>query len=186
MSESQTQTLYNGKILSLELQGGKWEIVRHAPAVAVLLLNDSGEMLCVKQFRRAINDYTLEVPAGLIDPGEEPQAAARRELQEEAGLDAEMTLLTRFYSSPGFCDEELYVFRATKPRESRLEMDDDEEIEVVWLKPAVLLSGLRGGSLKGSATSVTAALLALTGAPASTAVSGPTVDQQGGDQQGRH
>ena len=185
MSEKQTQTLYNGKILSLELESGKWEIVRHAPAVAVLLLNGSGEMLCVKQFRRAINAYTVEVPAGLIDEGEAPEAAARRELQEEAGLDAEMTLLTRFYSSPGFCDEELYVFRATQPRESRLAMDEDEEIEVVWLRPEALLSGLRDGSLKGSATSVTAALLALTGAPAST-VSGPTVDQQGGDQQGRH
>ncbi len=182
---SDTQTLYSGHIVRLELQDSKWEIVRHAPAVAILLLNEAGEMLCVRQFRRAIDEYTVEVPAGLIDSGEAPEAAARRELQEEAGLDADMTLLTRFYSSPGFCDEELYVFRAANARESRLPMDDDEDIEVLWLLPQTVLSGLRSGSLKGSATTVTAALLALTGAPPTEGL-GTRVDQQGGDQQGRH
>ncbi|AWN22835.1 ADP-ribose pyrophosphatase [Deinococcus irradiatisoli] len=182
---SDTRTLYSGHIVDLEVQDGKWEIVRHAPAVAVLLLNAAGEMLCVRQFRHAIAAHTIEVPAGLIDDGEAPEAAARRELQEEAGLDADMTLLTRFYSSPGFCDEELHVFRAVNPRESRLPMDDDEDIEVLWLQPQAVLAGLRDGSLKGSATTVTAALLALTGAPPAAGL-GVRVDQQGGDQQGRH
>ena len=175
----ETKIIYDGQIVRLELQGGKWEIVRHASAVAVLLQNDSGEMLCVRQFRRAVGDFTVEVPAGLIDEGEEPLAAARRELQEEAGLDAEMTLLTRFYSSPGFCDEELHIFRAANPHESRLPMDDDEEIEVLWMKPEAVLARLRDGSLKGSATTVTAALLALTGAPPAPGM-GVRVDQQGG------
>ncbi len=184
-----TETIYSGRIVSLDVQEGQWEIVRHAPAVSILLLNAAGELLCVRQLRRAIDAYTVEVPAGLIDEGETPEAAARRELQEEAGLDADMTLLTRFYSSPGFCDEELFVFRGENPRESRLPMDDDEAIEVLWLKPEALLRGLRDGSLKGSAATVTAALLALTGAPPAPAM-GRTVDQQGGDQtggqQGRH
>lgn len=180
---SDTETIYSGRIVSLEVQEGKWEIVRHAPAVSILLLNASGELLCVRQFRRAVNTHTVEVPAGLIDEGESPEAAAHRELQEEAGLDADLTLLTRFYSSPGFSDEELYVFRARNPRESRLPMDDDEDIEVLWLKPEALLRGLREGSLKGSAATVTAALLALTGAPPAPNM-GQTVDQQGGDQQG--
>ncbi|UWX65305.1 NUDIX domain-containing protein [Deinococcus rubellus] len=178
-----TKTIYSGRIVSLEVQEGKWEIVRHAPAVSVLLLNEAGELLCVRQFRRAVNTHTVEVPAGLIEEGETPEAAARRELQEEAGLDADMTLLTRFYSSPGFSDEELYVFRAENPHESRLPMDDDEDIEVLWLRPEVLLRGLRDGSLKGSAATVTAALLALTGAPPDPNM-GRKVDQQGGDQQG--
>lgn len=177
---SGTEIIYSGKIVSVELQEHKWEVVRHAPAVAVLLQNDHGEMLCVRQFRRAVNATTTEAPAGLIDEGESPESAAHRELQEEAGLDADMTLMTRFYTSPGFCDEELYVFRATNPRESRLEMDEDEEIEVVWMKPEAVLSGLRDGTFKGAASTVTAALLALTGAPASQTVSGPTVDAYGG------
>ena len=180
-----TEIIYKGRIVSLEVQEGRWEIVRHAPAVSVLLQNAAGELLCVRQFRRAVDAHTVEVPAGLIDEGETPEAAARRELQEEAGLDADLTLLTRFYSSPGFSDEELYIFRAHNPRESRRPMDDDEDIEVLWLKPEALLRGLRDGSLKGSAATVTAALLALTGAPPAPEL-GRRVDQQGGDQQGRH
>lgn len=153
-----TRTIYDGHIVKLELQDDKWEVVRHADAVTVLVLNGAGEMLLVRQSRRAVGAVTVEAPAGLIDAGETPEAAARRELQEEAGLDADMTLLTRFYSSPGFCDEQLFVFAASNLRESRLPMDEDEDIEVLWMKPQSVLDGLRDGSLVGSATTVTAAL----------------------------
>lgn len=153
-----TRTIYDGHIVKLELQDDKWEVVRHADAVTVLVLNGAGEMLLVRQSRRAVGAVTVEAPAGLIDDGETPEAAARRELQEEAGLDADMTLLTRFYSSPGFCDEQLFVFAASNLRESRLPMDEDEDIEVLWMKPQSVLDGLRDGSLVGSATTVTAAL----------------------------
>jgi ADP-ribose pyrophosphatase len=157
---SDTQVIYNGHIVRLELQGGKWEIVRHKDAVAILALNEDGRMLCVRQPRRAIGGVTVEAPAGLIDDGETPEQAARRELQEETGLDADMQLLTRFYSSPGFCDEQIDLFLATNLRESRLPMDEDEQIEVLWMSPAEVLTGLRDGSLAGSATTVTAALYA--------------------------
>ena len=153
-----TRTIYDGHIVKLELQDDKWEVVRHADAVTVLVLNGAGEMLLVRQSRRAVGAVTVEAPAGLIDDGETPEAAARRELQEEAGLDADMTLLTRFYSSPGFCDEQLFVFEARNLRESRLPMDEDEDIEVLWMKPQSVLDGLCDGSLVGSATTVTAAL----------------------------
>ncbi|MEW6421916.1 MAG: NUDIX hydrolase [Deinococcota bacterium] len=157
----ETEVIYDGRLLRLEVQGGKWEIVRHADAVAILALNSSGEMLLVRQRRPAIGTMTLEAPAGLIDAGETPEVAARRELQEEVGLDGDMTLLTRFYSSPGFCDEKLYVFEARNLRESRLPHDKDEEIEVTWLPPGQVLSGLRDGTLQGSASTVTAALYAV-------------------------
>lgn len=155
------EVIYEGRIVRLELLDGGWEIVRHAPAVVILALNSHGEMLLVRQWRPAVGQYTLEAPAGLIDAGETPEQAARRELQEEAGLDGDMTLLTRFYASPGFCDEELHVFRATGLRESRLPMDEDEEIEVLWLPPQTVLDGLRDGTLVGSAATVSAALFAL-------------------------
>ncbi|MBI0446655.1 NUDIX domain-containing protein [Deinococcus sp. DB0503] len=157
----ETQVIYDGHLLRLEVQGGKWEIVRHADAVAILALNDAGEMLLVRQRRPAIGTMTLEAPAGLIDEGETPEEAARRELQEEVGLDGEMTLLTRFYSSPGYCDEELYVYRARNLRERKLPQDADEDIEVVWLPPRQVLDGLRDGTLQGSASTVTAALYAV-------------------------
>lgn len=154
------KVLYDGRVVRLELLDDRWEVVRHAPAVTVLALNDRGEMLLVKQFRPAVGAFTLEAPAGLMDDGETPEQAARRELQEEAGFDADLTLLTRFYVSPGFTDEELHVFRATNLRESRLPMDDDEDIEIVWMPPADVLAGLHDGSIQGSASTVSAALFA--------------------------
>lgn len=156
-----TQVIYDGHIVRVELQEGKWEVVRHRPAVAVLALDEQGRMLCVEQQRRAIGQRSVEAPAGLIDDGETPEAAARRELQEEAGLDGDMALLTRFYSSPGFCDEEIWLYRATHLRASRLPMDDDEEIEVSWQDPRELLAALRDGRVAGSSTTATAALYAL-------------------------
>ena len=158
---SAAKTIYDGHIVKLELEEGKWEIVRHADAVAILLLSDKGEMKLVRQHRRAIGADTLEAPAGLIDEGEAPEQAARRELQEEVGLDADMTLLTRFYTSPGFCDEQLYVFEANNPRESRLPLDEDEKIEEVWMAPQALLGGLRDGTIESSSPTVVAALYAL-------------------------
>ncbi len=157
---SDTETIYQGHIVSLEVQEGKWEVVRHAPAVVVLALRD-GKMLCVRQFRRAIGAGTLEAPAGLIDPGETPEAAAARELSEEANLGGDLTLLTRFYSSPGFCDELLHVFRADNLREAPGTPDDDEDLTVEWHDPAEVLAWLRAGQELGSASTITAALFAL-------------------------
>lgn len=158
---SDTKVVFDGHLVRLEVLDGKWEVVRHTDAVSVLLLNGAGEMLLVRQERRVLGVRTVEAPAGLIDGGETPEAAARRELREEAGLDADMELLTRFYSSPGFCDEQLYVFAATNPRDSRLPMDDDEDIEVLWMPPQAVLDGLRDGTLVGSAPTVVAAQFAL-------------------------
>ena len=154
------EVLYEGRIIRVERLDDRWEVVRHAAAVVILALNEQGEMLLVRQFRPSIDKMTLEAPAGLIDEGESPETAARRELQEETGFDADMTLLTRFYSSPGFCDEELFVFHARYLRESRLPMDEDEDIEVVWMSPERVLEGLQDGSIVGSASTVSAALLA--------------------------
>jgi ADP-ribose pyrophosphatase len=157
---AETQVVYDGHIVRLELLDGKWEVVRHRDAVSVLVLNENGEMLLVRQTRRALGTATVEAPAGLIDDGETPEQAARRELQEEAGLDGDVTLLTRFYASPGFCDEQLFIFRARNLRESRLPMDDDEDIETLWMTPEAVLAGLRDGTLVGSATTVVAAQFA--------------------------
>lgn len=160
LSPMPTQTIYEGRIVRLEVEDGKWEYVRHADAVAVLALRE-GKMLCVRQTRRTIGVQTVEAPAGLIDPGETPAEAARRELREEAGLDGDMTLLTRFYTSPGYCDEEIYLYRADNLFDGSGEQDEDEDIEVLWLDPRELLSDLREGRLVGSASTVTAALYAL-------------------------
>ncbi|MEX2292268.1 MAG: NUDIX hydrolase [Acidimicrobiales bacterium] len=91
------------------------DVVRHAGAVAVLPLHDDDSVTLVRQFRAALDDELLELPAGMRDvAGEADVHTARRELMEEAGLDAaRLEHLVTFHNSPGFCDETVGVFLAT-------------------------------------------------------------------------
>ncbi len=102
-------------------QGGEHEreVVHHVGAVAVVPLHDDGTVTLVRQYRVALDALMLEIPAGLRDiEGEPDEVNARRELVEEAGLDAErLELLVRFCNSPGFSDEEVTVFLAQGLRE---------------------------------------------------------------------
>ena len=155
------QTIYEGRILSLYIDDGKWEYVKHAPAVVILAIQD-GKMLAVKQKRRAAGVDTIEAPAGLVDEGEDPIVAAARELGEEARLAADFTLLGRFYTSPGFTDELIHLYRADNLREGSGNRDEDEhDMEVIWIEPQCLLDGVQDGSIHTSGPTVSAALHAI-------------------------
>lgn len=133
--EGNCEGIYNGKVIRVAKLGGRWEVVFHAPAVCVLALRGAAgteEVLLVKQLRPAIGAATLELPAGLIDPGETPEAAARRELTEEVGLTGTLTQLAEVYSSPGFCDEKVTLFEATELREAFLEGDEEDDFSFAW------------------------------------------------------
>lgn len=125
------EVLFRGHIVTLEIQDGKWEIARHASAVAVLV-SDGPKILGVRQYRRAVATHTWEIPAGLIDPGESPEAAAARELAEEAQLSGTLELITSAYASPGFTDEKIHLYQATDCRPAFADGDDDEELELEW------------------------------------------------------
>lgn len=148
--------LYRGKIINLRRDqvltpGGKEpalrEIVEHPGAVAVLVLDQEDRILLVKQYRHAASRILLEVPAGKLEPGEEPLACARRELAEETGcLGGEWKELAWFYTSPGFCDEKIYLFLARGVSEGPPHPDGDEALEPFWLDLAeAQRSLLRGG-----------------------------------------
>jgi len=153
--------LYRGKILALALQDERWEIVEHKDAVAVLALAEE-RVLVVEQYRVAIDQTTLELPAGLIEPGEAPVAAARRELMEEAGFDAELTELLSFYSSPGFTDERITLFLARNLTVRRRPADPDEKLRVRWIEWRALLEDIQAGRVATSSPTV-AGLLWLSG-----------------------
>ncbi len=100
----------------------------------------------VRQFREAVGKTLLEIPAGGIDQGEEPEDSVRRELQEEIGLlPLKIDKIGGFYSTPGYCTEYLYLYLARDLKPSRLEAEDTESIEVVRVPlaqiPALIASG---------------------------------------------
>lgn len=148
--------LYRGRILSLPLEG-RYEIVEHKPAVAIVAVRD-GRMLFVRQHRPAVGLAPLEIPAGLIEPGEDPLEAARRELAEETGLAGDLAPLFSYYVSPGFTDEKTHVFLASNLRETQATPDEDEEIEVVWLEPERALEMHQKGEVEFSATGLVGVL----------------------------
>ncbi|OLR91769.1 NUDIX domain-containing protein [Actinokineospora bangkokensis] len=126
-----------GRILALRVDevrmpgGGtaKREVVEHLPAVAVVALDDDGQVVLIHQYRHPVGARLWELPAGLVDhEGEEPLAAAERELVEEVGLAAEhWSVLVDVAASPGFTDEEVRVFLATGLSEvTRQEMGEEE------------------------------------------------------------
>lgn len=135
------KTIYQGKILDLivkdiVLENGieaKREIIKHKKGVGIVAV-DKSYVYLVKQFRSAIEQEIYEIPAGLIEDGEDALETANRELQEEIGFKAgHLELLTSFYPSPGFCDEITYVAYATDLVPSKKELDIDENLEVIKL-----------------------------------------------------
>ena len=113
------------------------EVVEHVDCVVILPVDSQGNILLVRQFRHAVNQEMLELPAGSIDPGETPEEAAIRELREETGYKpGKLEKLGGFYSAPGYCTEHLHFFRATELQKSPLMAEDTDEIEVVPTGPS--------------------------------------------------
>ena len=146
--------IYQGRVVGLRVDtvrlphGGtsQREIVEHGAAVVLVPIDPQGRVLMVRQYRKPIERSLLELPAGGIDPGESPEEAARRELQEETGfLPGVLEPLGGFYSAPGFCEEYLHLFLATELTPSARPPDEDENIDLVpvaWEQvPGLLESG---------------------------------------------
>lgn len=108
------------------------EIVEHSDCIAVVVLDSKDRAIMVRQYRKAVDKFLLEIPAGGIEPGEQPVESVRRELQEEIGyLPNRIERLGGFYSAPGYCTEYLHLYLATHLIPSRKKAEDTEEIEIV-------------------------------------------------------
>jgi ADP-ribose pyrophosphatase len=112
------------------------EIVEHRGAVALVALDDEGRVLLVKQHRAATGSETIEIPAGTLEPGEDPMICAERELAEETGYSAaHFERIGGIYPSPGFCTEFIHFYLATQLSHGAAHPEEDEHIEVevvVW------------------------------------------------------
>ncbi|HEX3131741.1 MAG TPA: NUDIX hydrolase [Thermoanaerobaculia bacterium] len=142
-----TREIYKGRTIhvavdTVRLPNDKqmdMELVHHKGAVAVVpVIGD--DVLLIRQYRYATGGWLLEVPAGKLEPDEKPEACALRETEEETGYrPAELEPLGWIWTTPGFCDEKIWLFLARGLEETRQELDEDEvlELERIPLKEAV-------------------------------------------------
>jgi ADP-ribose pyrophosphatase len=151
-----TQQIYQGRAVNVrvdtvEKTGGTKttrEVVEHSDCIAVVALDEQGKILLVRQFRHAVDKFLLEIPAGGIDPGEEPIDAVRRELQEEIGyLPKKLDGLGGFYATPGYGTEYLHCFVATDLMPARLAAEDTDDIELVRVSPQEIPQLIASGEI---------------------------------------
>src|SRR5918992_6000120 len=155
MPQLSSRRVYSGRIINLDIDTvrfpngavGELEMIRHPGAAAVVPFlgdptGDDPQILLLKQYRYAAQDFVYEIPAGRLDPGEEPAACARRELMEETGCTAErVEHLYTFYTTPGFTDERIHVFMAVglEQGEHQRETDEFMDVERMTLSQALAL-----------------------------------------------
>lgn len=157
------QEAYKGRILRLQTEtlafedgtSCKRDIVRHPGAAAVLPIDREGNLLLIQQYRRPIDQITIEIPAGTLDAGEEPITCAARELREEAGFRAkEITPLGFIYTAPGFTDEKVFLFLARDLTLDPLPPDDHEVIELYPISLENALEAIKRGVIVDAKTIV--------------------------------
>ena len=149
-----TQQIYHGRAVNMRVDtvekagGGKTtrEVVEHSNCIAVVAIDEHDNVLLVRQFRHPVDRFLLEIPAGGIDPGEEPVDSVRRELQEEIGyFPRKIDKLGGFYAIPGYGTEYLHCFLATDLVPGRLMAEDTDDIELVRVPqdeiPRLIASG---------------------------------------------
>ena len=157
----ESEIIYKGRILTLRKDKvsindnviAQREIIEHQGAVAVLAITEDNRVVLVKQYRKPIERDILEIPAGKIDPGEEPIETARRELREETGYSAEkMELIYKMYPALGYSDELIYIYQAEGLMAGETEFDEDENIELIEMPIQDAFAMLEAGEIEDGKT----------------------------------
>lgn len=150
------RAIYRGSVVDLSTERlrypngheGTIEIIRHPGAAAVVLVDDDARVVLIRQYRHAVLDWLLEVPAGKLDAGEAPEDCARRESAEEVGLRPRTLVpLGSIFPTPGFADERIWLFLGTHLEPVAANLEADELIEVVRLSLADALALAKGAAV---------------------------------------
>ncbi len=163
-----SRRVYSGRVINLDVDRvrfpdgseGELEMVRHpgASAVVPFLSDPEGvdpQILMIRQYRYAADGYIYEIPAGRLDPGEEPEVCAARELREETGCTAlRMDRLFTMYTTPGFTDEKIHLFMATGLTSGDAERESDEFVELVPMPLSTALAMLERGEIQDAKTAL--------------------------------
>jgi len=135
-----SEEVFKGKVFSVDRDKVKMpngrtvsvDVVRHSKSVVIAPVPEPGKVILIRQYRHAIDAYLWELPAGSVDEGESPEAAAKRECHEEIGLVPQTIIrLSAMYPTPGYCDEEMVFFRCSglEKTDEQAHVDEDEDIE---------------------------------------------------------
>ena len=150
--------IFNVDRLTVRLPDGREavrDVVRHPGAVAIIALTDGGRICLVRQYRTALGRVTVEIPAGKLDPGEDPLDCARRELLEETGMAAKkIAFLTTIATSAGFCDELIHIYMATGLSYGCPNPDEDEFLHVDLVELSELVDAVLDGRIEDAKTVV--------------------------------
>ncbi len=163
-----SELIFDGNVVhlyvdSVEFPNGKTghrEVIRHSGAVAIVPIDAKGNVVMVQQYRHAAGRVLIEVPAGTLNPGEDPDVCAVRELQEETGYrPGALRKIGGMFVAPGYTSEFIHLYLATDLVESRLAHDDDEFLRTLRLPMGEALKRITSGEI-ADGKSIAALLLA--------------------------
>lgn len=158
-----TKSIYNGRVVNLRLEtvtlpnGAtvELELIRHPGAAAIVPMKDDGTVLLVRQYRHAVGGYILEIPAGKLDSGEDPRDCAARELEEEIGFRAaSFEPVITFFTTPGFTDEVIHIYKATGLTPGTQNLGHDEVLDVVEMPLEQAIGQIQDGTIRDGKTIV--------------------------------
>ena len=158
---STVHQIYKGRVVDLRIEEitlpnqvtVTLEMIRHPGAAAIVAVDADGEVTLVHQYRHAAGGFIWEIPAGKLDPGEDPAACAARELREEAGLVAgDLVHLGAVLTAPGFCDERIHLYLARRLTTAAQQLDHDEVLTVSRVPLASALAMIRSGAIEDAKT----------------------------------
>ena len=153
--------IYSGKVLKLDLdtvalpngRTTELEILRHPGASAVVPLKEDGSVVLIRQLRHAAGGFIYEIPAGKLDPQEDPKDCAARELEEEVGYCAgSLELLTSIWTAPGFTDEVIHIYLGTHLEVGKQNLDQDEILEIVEWPLEEAMAKILDGTIRDAKT----------------------------------
>jgi ADP-ribose pyrophosphatase len=155
-----SETVYRGRVFEIkkdevEDNGNTYEreVITHNGSAVILPLFDDGTVALVRQYRHPAGQELLELPAGALEDGEDPEEGSHRELEEEIGVvAAKLELLAEFYVSPGFLSERMFLYLATGLSETQQNLDDDEYVEIVRIPLGEAAEMARHNEIKDAKT----------------------------------
>ena len=155
-----TEEVYHGRVIDVAVYTVrerevtyKREVVHHPGGAGVVAVFDDSTVALVRQYRQPPVRYLLELPAGRLDPPERPEECAARELEEEIGVRAgRLEKLSEFFTTPGFCEEKLWVYLATALTETKQNLEGDEMLEIVRVSFARAFEMISDGEIEDAKT----------------------------------